>query len=63
MKKLILISLSVVLLGLGGCSSTDDIASAESKESKESNKKSVSKSRRSGDCGATTGTRLGNRCR
>lgn len=60
MKKLILVSLSVALLGLGGCSSTDDVASAESKES---NKKSTSQSRRSGDCGATTGTRLGNRCR
>ncbi|XOV81115.1 MAG: hypothetical protein ACFHVJ_09230 [Aestuariibacter sp.] len=61
MKKLSLVLFAALLLGLGGCSSTSDVAKADAKETN----KSASKSKRSKSrdtCDSRTGSRLSKKC-
>lgn len=56
MKKLTIAFLVAALVGLGGCSSTDNVAKAEAKESNKPSKKDKR------DCPRGTGTRLSRGC-
>lgn len=56
MRKISLAFLVAALVGLGGCSSTENVAKAEAKESNKASKRDKR------DCPRGTGTRLSRGC-